>query len=365
MRTFGVEEEFLVVDEKTGAPLPLGGQIVELHQHHDADPRFALTTEIQLEQVELVTTVCDSLETLEASLRNGRSHADNLALQLGARVVALGTSPIPVQPHITPSGRYKEIAARFGLTAHEQLTCGYHVHVAIASDEEGVGVLDRIRVWLPVLLALSANSPYWNGCDTGYASYRRAMWSRFPLAGATEVFGSAAAYHRHLDDLIATDVLVDEGMAYFDARLCRHHPTVEIRVADVCADTDVAVLIAALARALVETAARQWAADERPPLASSARVQLAMWRASKSGLQGELLDPKDWRPRKAADVVAALFDHIRPVLAELGDEQRANALLDRLLSDGTGAQRQRESYCASGRYSVVVADAISRTHLIG
>ena len=119
MRTFGVEEEFLVVDEKTGSPLPLGSQIVELQKHHAADPQFALTTEIQREQVELVTTVCDSLELLEASLRNGRSRADNLAGKLGARVVALGTSPMPVQPHITRSRRYEEIAARFGLTTYE------------------------------------------------------------------------------------------------------------------------------------------------------------------------------------------------------------------------------------------------------
>lgn len=363
MRTLGVEEEFLVVDEKTGVPLPLGGQIVELHKHHDLGMQFSLTTEIQREQVELVTPVCGSLDMLESSLRNGRSHADFFARQLGARIVAIGTSPVPVKPHITQTRRYEEIAARFGLTAHEQLTCGYHVHVAVASDEEGVGVLDRIRVWLPVLLALSANSPYWNGCDTGYASYRREVWMRLPLAGPTEVFGSAAAYHRQVAEMVATNVLVDEGMAYFDARLCRNHPTVEIRIADVCPNTDVAVLIAALARALVETAARNWATGDCAPPASSAMVQLAMWRASKSGLHSELLDPKDWRPRKAAEVVAALFDHVRPVLAAFGDERRAIASLDCLLTEGTGAQRQRDAYGASGKYSVVVADAISRTFI--
>lgn len=141
--------------------------------------------------------------------------------------------------------------------------------------------------------------------------------------------------------------------------------SIEIRVADVSADTSVAVLIAALSRALVETAAQQWAAGERAPVASSTMVELATWRASKSGLQGELLDPKDWRPRKAAEVVAALFDHVRPVLAGYGDEQRANALLRCLLFEGTGAQRQRESFKTSGKYSAVVASAIARTHLIG
>lgn len=363
MRTFGVEEEFLVVNAGTGRPVPLGKQIVERQERHGSELQFSLTTELQGEQVEVVTRACDSFHLLEASLRKGRSHADSLASQFGARIVALGTSPVPVQPHITPTGRYEKIAGRFGITAREQLTCGYHVHVAVSSDEEGIGVLDRIRVWLPVLLALSVNSPFWNGQDSGYESYRRAVWTRLPLAGPTDQFGSAASYHRQVAAMIATNVLVDEGMAYFDARLCRNHPTVEIRVADVCADADAAVLIAILARALVETAARQWARSEPTPATSTPLLQLAMWRASKSGLQGELLDPRDSRPRKAAEVVSELFDHVSPVLAEFGDERRTIALLDWILPSGTGAQRQRECYSATGSHAAVVAEAIIRTHL--
>jgi carboxylate-amine ligase len=137
------------------------------------------------------------------------------------------------------------------------------VHVQVADDDEGVAVLDRIRVWLPVLTALSANSPFWLGADSGYASYRSQAWGRWPSAGATELFGDAAAYRRLVGDVLATGTVLDDGMLYFDARLSASWPTVEVRVADVCLRAEDAVTLAGLTRALVETAARD-AADGRP-----------------------------------------------------------------------------------------------------
>ena len=172
-------------------------------------------------------------------------------------MAALATSPLPVVPELTPSPRYHAMNERFGLTTTEQLTCGCHVHVGVADDEEGVAVLDRIRIWLPVLLAISANSPFWQGRDTGYASFRSQAWTRFPTAGATEIFGSAAAYHARAEALVASEVLLDHAMIYFDARLSHKYPTVEIRVADVCLHAEDSVVVAGLARALVETAARE------------------------------------------------------------------------------------------------------------
>ena len=364
MRTFGIEEELLLVDPRSGRPLPLAEELLDLDRHQGSSRGFTLAAELQSEQIESVTAAYRSLADLDRAVRAGRFHADSLARTLGARVVALGTSPVPVAPHTTARPRYSAIAARFGLTAFEQLTCGCHVHVAVDSDDEGVGVLDRIRVWLPVLLALSANSPYWNGIDTGYASYRRRVWKRMPVVGPTEIFGSADNYWRHVDDLLGTGVLLDAGMIYFDARLSHRLPTVEIRVADVCLDSDVALLIAALGRALVETAARQWSADEEPPPVSVTLLHLASWKASRSGVSGELLHPTDSRPRKAVDVVMAFFDHVRSALVDFGDEQWVSLLLDRVLNDGTGAHHQRASFDATGLRSEVVAEAVYRTHSV-
>ena len=117
----------------------------------------------------------------------------------GARVAALATSPLPVEPVPTEGDRYARMLDAFGLTAREMLTCGCHVHVSVADDDEGVAVLNRIRCWLPVLTALTANSPFWQGEDTGYASFRSQAWHRWPSAGPNEVFADAAEYHRLID----------------------------------------------------------------------------------------------------------------------------------------------------------------------
>ena len=233
------------------------------------------------------------------------------------------------------------MAQLLGLTAAEQLTCGCHVHVGVADDDEGVAVLDRIRIWLPVLLALSANSPYWQGRDSGYASFRSQAWTRFPSAGPTEVFGSPAAYHRRTAALVGSGVLLDLGMIYFDARLSHKYPTVELRVADVCLYAADAVLLAALARALVETAARE-AADRQPaPDVPTDLLRMASWRAGRSGLDGDLVDPYDCRPRPAADVVANLLGHVRPALRDAGDEELVTDGVQRVTKRGTGATTQR------------------------
>lgn len=252
---------------------------------------------------------------------------------------------------------------RFGSTLRDQLTCGCHVHVAVGSDEEGVGVLDRIRVWLHVLQALSANSPFWNSEDSGYASYRSQAWSRWPTAGACDIFGSASAYHDLVETLIASEVPIDEGQIYFDARLSNHHPTVEVRVADVCLQPDDAVLQAALTRALVETAAREWARGEPPNPMPAAQLRLAAWRASRFGLDGELLDPQQHVLRDARQVARSLFEHVRPVLEEQGEELLVESLLRQTLVRGTGCNRQRAVYARSGSLTEVVSDAVVMTNL--
>ncbi|WP_143665942.1 YbdK family carboxylate-amine ligase, partial [Streptomyces griseus] len=177
----------------------------------------------------------------------------------------------------------------------EQLTCGCHVHVSVASDEEGVAVLDRMRRWLPVLLALSANSPYWQGRDSGYSSYRSQVWGRWPSAGPVDVHGSAEAYHDRVRSLVGTGALRDEGMIYFDARLSHRYPTVEVRIADVCLDPADTVLLATLVRGLVDTAAREWRAGEPPPDIDTSLLRVATWRAGRSGLEGRLVHPRTLR----------------------------------------------------------------------
>ena len=255
IRTVGVEEELLLVEPGTGQPLAVAETALRAAGQSE---ETELAFELQRQQLETNTTVCRDLGELAREVRRCRSLAAGAAAEAGARVAALGTSPAPVLPQLVREGRYLRMARAFGIVAEEQLTCGCHVHVGIASADEGVAVLDRIGSWLPVLLALSANSPFWQGRDTSYASFRYQAWGRWPGAGPTEPFGTVEAYRQTVQQMIGTGTLLDSGMVYFDARLSEHYPTVEIRVADVCLRADDTVLIGALARALVETGARQW-----------------------------------------------------------------------------------------------------------
>ena len=362
-RTFGVEEEFLLVDPATGQPVPAAEKcLANRPQRPETGSGPTLALEVQQEQLEAVGPVCSTLQEIAAGIREGRRLADEAARSVGARAVALATSPVPAAPTLVPQPRFLNMADRFGLTLREQLTCGFHVHVSVTDGEEGVAVLDRIRVWLPVLLALSANSPFWQGADTGYASYRYQAWSRWQTAGPCERFGSERAYRRYVRSLLATGVLLDEGMMYFDARLSRNHPTVEVRIADVCMEASHTAAIAAIVRALVERAAQEWRAGIPAPRLSAAQLRLAAWKASQSGVEDTLLHPLLNTPCPAAEAVQALLNHIRPALASSGDEEPVTLEVARILTSGTGSHRQRDTMLSTQRLTAVVLDAIEHTH---
>ncbi len=319
-----------------------------------------LAAELQQEQLEVITHPHASLSGLSAEIRAGRAYADSLARMAGARIAALATSPLPAIPHATLNDRYDALMEKYALTAREQLTCGFHVHVSVDSDEEGVAVLDRIRSWLPPLIALSSNSPFWNGTDSGYASFRNQAWNRWSTAGPTEVFGSAQAYHSLVEDLSGTGVVTSPD---FDARLSIRHPTVEVRVADVCLDARDAALIAALVRALVETAAREWEVGQSPDMVPATILRQGAWLASRWGAGGELLHPVRHRPDTARNVFDALYGHVREALHDAGDSADVVQSLQRIIDHGTGARRQRQAFDRNGRLADVVAHATGLTHL--
>ncbi len=348
MRTVGVEEEFLLVDDE-GSPVGLAQEAAG----------GSVQLELKEEMLETGTDPCLTLEELAADVRKQRRVAAAAAESAGARLAALGTSPLPVTSSVTAAFRYRRIAAEYGLTAREQLTCGCHVHVQVADDDEAVAVLDRIQPWLPILLAMSSNSPFWNGVDSGYASYRSQVWQRWPTAGPTGTFGSADAYHEVVDALVATGSALDRAMIYFDARLSQRYPTLEIRVADVCLRAEDTVLLGALARALVETSARE-AADGVPlPRARPELLRGAGWRAGRAGLRGPLVHPERFTQVPAAEAVGALVDHVRPALAEAGEEAMVAAAWQRLLARGSGAEEQR--FWAVDGVPAVVEGAVAAT----
>lgn len=364
LRTVGIEEELLLVDSSGGRPRAVSGAVLRYAEDDPAagrDGRLSLSRELQQQQLETATRPCHSLDEVDTELRRWRRAAACAAERAGAQVAALATSPIAVEPCTTPEPRYRQIVEEFGLTAQEQLSSACHVHVAVRSGEEGVAVLDQIRPWLPLLLALSANSPFWQGEDSGYASYRSQVWGRWPSAGPTGTFGSLDGYRAVVQELLASGTVLDEGMAYFDARLSRHLPTVEIRVADVCMHVEDAVLVAALARGLVEMAVRAWQAGLAPLPVRTELLRLATWRAGRSGTETELVHPTTGRPVPAAVAVGALLDHVTPALADAGELGTVRELLHAVQQRGTGSRVQRAVFARSGRLADVVADAVIRT----
>jgi carboxylate-amine ligase len=290
-----------------------------------------------------------------------RSEAISAARGTGSGVAALATSPLPVRPMVAKSTRYAWMEDRYGFIAREHLICGCHVHVTVDGDEEGVGVIDRIRVWLPTLLALSANSPFWRGENTGYASFRSQMLGRWPSWGPPDVFGSAEAYHRRVREMVLSSVILDEGMVYLDARLSEHYPTVEVRAADVCATAEEAVVLAALCRALVETAAQEWRRGLPPPPVPTQLHRFASWQAGRDGIEGQLIDWRSGLPRPSWFVIASLLDHVGPALEAAGDLEVVAEGLDRLREEGNGAVRQRAVFARTGRLVDVVAEAVRVT----
>ncbi|MFI8189126.1 glutamate--cysteine ligase [Streptomyces sp. NPDC085946] len=360
MRTVGVEEELLLVDPETGDPRAQSAAVLARAEHDDAD-QDVFEKELHEQMLEFATHPQSSMDELRAEIGRCRKEAARHAGDIGCTVAALATSPLPVSPAVSLNRRYQWMEEQYGIATREQLVMGCHVHVSVESDDEGVAVVDRVRPWLSVLAALSANSPFWMGKDSGYNSYRSRVWQRWPSAGPTEIFGTAEQYHRRVADMVATGTILDEGMIYFDIRLSQRYPTVEIRVSDVCLHADTAVLIATLARGLVETAAREWRAGVEPVDHSVSLLRLAGWRAAQAGLTGELLHPATMRRMPAEVVVRSLLDHVGEALGDTGDLERAERAVAGLLRDGNGAQVQRALLERTGSLRDVVTECVRHT----
>lgn len=339
-RTVGVEEEFLLVDARGTGLADVGEDVVGDASRSDSDAQYE--HELKRAQAELASRPTASLAELGADLSGLRDGLVAAASARGVRVVASGTNPTAEPARTTVDERYQRMNDRFGQLAQQQLVCGMHVHVGVASPDEGVAVIDALAPWLPVLTALASNSPFHAGRDTGYASYRRSLWGQWPSAGPTAPFATVERYRRTLAELVATGAAVDEQMVYFDARLSPRYPTVEIRCCDVGVDVADAVRLAAIARGLVSTLAADGAAAG--PAVPVQLLRAASWRAARFGMGGELVGfDEDAAPRlvPAWALVDELVALIGPALEDAGDLVLVQDGLADLRRRGTGADLQR------------------------
>jgi len=354
----GVEEEMLLVDPDTGRLAAISDRVILIHDAHTDDE---LEQELFLEQIETKTEPHVNIDDLHRELQEQRRLAAASAESAGAALMAVSTPILPGEEgEMTPKARYQAMMSQFGEVGRQSLACGTHIHVEV-EDAEAIGIIDDIRPWLPLLLALSTNSPFDLGVDTGYQSWRAQLLEAWPSAGPVEPFGDIRGYREAVQVLIESGAALDEGMIYFDVRVARNFPTLEVRVADTCTDLRDTVLLAEVTRAIVETAAQS---RRKGAVAERWRVELlraARWRARHDGLTDSLVDPASKALVPAGDALATLLEHVRPALDESGNTALVEDGFRRLLTDGTGAERQRAVAGPELDLRAVVDDAIART----
>jgi glutamate---cysteine ligase / carboxylate-amine ligase len=358
--TIGVEEEYQIVDAQSRELRQGANRILPRARAAVGED---VTNELYLSQIEIGTPVCRTLADVRAELVRLRRGVIEAAARDGCKIAAAGTHPFShwEDQALTPKPRYFGIAADFKQLAREQIIFGCHVHVGIADREAAIQVMNRARPWLAPLVALSANSPFWLGLETGYASYRTELFQRFPMVNTPFVFADRAEYDELIAALVATGSISDASKIYWDVRPSSHFETLEFRVADVCTTIDEAVMIAGLCRALARTCYDQ---DRRGEPIDHARPELlraAKWRASRYGLDGELIDVAARRAVPAPELIERLLAFLRPDLEAHDEWDEISGLVHRTLERGTGASRQVWAYAQAGRFEDVVDRIVAET----
>lgn len=352
--TLGVEEEFLLLDPATGENAPAAVAVLA-----NLPPGVAEQSrpEFRLSMIEMVTPVCAGLAEAGEHLRGLRRAAAAAATAAGTRLVAVGASPIAERrPAVTGNPRFLAIARHYGPIVADPAVCGCHVHVGVADRELAIQVSNHLRTWLPVVQALAANSPLYDGADSGHASWRSMQLDRWPSLGPTPAFASAEDYDETVRLMVASGSMLDASMVLWYARPSITYPTVEIRVADVCPTVADTVLLAGMIRALVVTAIEDIAAGLTAPVVADGLLRAAHWNSAHVGLGGTLLDVREGRSRPVWELVDDLIAAVRPALARHGDLPLVEAGLARLRTEGTGADRQRRVLERTGDVRAVLSE---------
>lgn len=360
--TLGVEEEYQIVDSETRELLARGGRTVQ-ERAQRSTMGDEVVPELLTAQIEAVSPVCRTLAEVRAEILRLRREVNVAAAKEGARIAAASTHPFSdwQEQRITPKERYEGLVETYRRLARQQAAFGFHVHVGLADREAAIRVMNRLRLWLAPMLALSANSPFWLGEDSGYASYRTQVWGRMPVSGPPGIFESKAEHDELIDALVAAGVVADSTKVYWDIRLPEDLDTIEVRVMDVCSRTDEAVMMAGFTRALVRTCHERAEREEPYPRLRPELLRAAHWLASRYGLDAKLFDAETGRVAPARDVTEKLLAFARPALEEDGDWEEVSTLVRETLEHGNGANRQRRTYEKSGRLEDVVDMLVEET----
>lgn len=356
MTTFGIEEEFQFLDSETLRPADVAayvfGALSSTPEWRDVTHKEFLAS-----QVEHSSVVFTDLEESRSALVGFRRFVADRAAELGVIAASTGTPPDTTPfPSITNVERYHRIVRDMaGVIADHQLS-GLHVHVGVPDREAGVIALNAARPWMPLLTAISTNSPLWRGNDTGYDSWRTILLRRWTTSGCPPSFLDAADYDRRIARLLGIGGTKDLALISWDLRLSQHVPTIEFRMGDAQLDAESTLLVAALARALVThsltkpeatDAAADASADVPPELLSAALLHSARY-----GMRTDVFDPATGGLAPAGEALTRFVRILERELTEAGDFEAVSEAVARMLRDGTGADRQRAAFAREGMAGV-------------
>ena len=340
---FGIEEEYFLADASTRSTPR------RTKAFHDAVRARVPTVERELlaAQVEVATAPTDSFSAARAQLTELRAGLAEVGREHGILVLASGTQPLARwdRQRQTRKERYDRLMQQMQILGQRNLVCGMHVHVEVPRPAERVDLMNRMLPYIPLLLALSASSPFWQGRDTGLAAYRLSVWGEMPRTGLPDLFDDAADYDRYVAAMTRSGAITDASFLWWTLRPSIHFPTLELRVADSCTRLDDTLAIAALYRCLVRRLDRSPALNRGQTGAARAITAENLWRAQRNGIRAAFLDT-DGATASFAAGLKVVLSQLEADAAALGCEAELGRLRV-LAAQGTSADRQLAVFAAA------------------
>ncbi|MBO0781818.1 MAG: carboxylate-amine ligase [Ktedonobacteraceae bacterium] len=352
--TLGIEEEFQLVDAQTGELRSVSPRVLEKCGVYFGEQR--IKPEILQSMVEHASTILPNIQAAREELYATRATLSRCLTEEGLALISAGTHPGALwwEHRLSDEERYHQIEAEYQDVGRSVMVFGLHIHVSLGSQEMAVALMNQVRNWLPHLLALSSNSPFWMKRMTGIKSYRSVVWRRFPRSGTPELFVSAGHFERYVQDLIEMGCIDNAKKIWWDVRPHPFYGTLEFRICDMPATLEDTLALAALCQALVAKLTWLYERGEHLPVLERDYLEENKWRAVRYGLDAEVLDFVRRRRLNMRDAIHELLEFVDDVVDELGI-QREVLYLHSLISDprGTGADRQIALYEAGGDIEAV------------
>jgi carboxylate-amine ligase len=359
--TLGAEEEFQLVDRQTGQLASRVHTILEKGAPLLGDK---IKAEMLQAAIEVITAPCPDISSLRTELTGLVKSVARLVEAEGLALVSAGTHPFALWQNQlrTHNDRYAELEEEYRDVGLSILIFALHVHVGLESHEMAVPLMSQLRTWLPQLLAISSNSPFWNGRLTGLKSYRSIVWRRFPRSGIPPHFASTSEFDDYVQSLVHTGCIDNGKRIWWDIRPHPFFKTIEFRIFDMPGTLDDTLAIAALCQALVAKLTWMHKHNLTTYVLPTHLIEENKWRASRYGLDAEFVDFGQHRTMSMRDAIAELLDFVDDVVDDLGDRRDINHLRELLSSQhGTGADRQIALYNQTGDAHAVTRFLMQQT----